>query len=147
MTLSSLCRIVSEIGCCSGSVQFVVTHWHAMCRPRCPNSARFFLTLAVVDHCPSCCETSACSVQAKQVQELQRQAQDGEVEIKELKQAATKRQQAGAAVNRAFKSQKANLDALSTRRADLLSTAAMEQVSLTPLKVPGSVGHVPLSCT
>lgn len=73
--------------------------------------------------------TAGGLVQAKQVQELQRQAQDVEVEIKELKQAATKRLQQGAAVTRAFKSQKAALDALRTRRADLLGTAAMEQVS------------------
>lgn len=69
------------------------------------------------------------------MQELQRQASEIEVEIRALKQAATKRQQQGAAVTRAFKSQKAALDALRTKRADLLGDAAMEQVSNTSVSV------------
>lgn len=66
------------------------------------------------------------------MQELLKQAQDVEVEIRELKQAARKREQQGSAVTRALKSQQAALDALRTRRADLLSTAAMEQVRVSP---------------
>ena len=70
------------------------------------------------------------------MEKLQKQAQDAYVEINALKQAAQERQQQGAAVTRALKSHQAALDALKTRRADLLSTAAMEQVSIRALLKP-----------
>ena len=67
---------------------------------------------------------------------MQRQAQDVETQIKELKKTASKHQQQGAAVRRSVSSEQAAVDALLMRRTDLLSAAAMEQVSFKaqPLK-------------
>ena len=67
-------------------------------------------------------------MQTREVQELQRQAQDVETQIRELKKTASKHQQQGAAVRRSVSSEQAAVDALLTRRTDLLSAAAMEQV-------------------
>lgn len=72
----------------------------------------------------------AFPVQTREVQELQRQAQDVETHIRELKKTASKYQQQGAAIRRSVTSEQAAVDALSMRRTDLLSTAAMEQVCL-----------------
>ena len=69
-------------------------------------------------------------VQTREAQELQRQAQDLDTQLKELKKAASKHQQQGAAIKRTCNSQQAALDALIMRRADLLAAAAMEQVRL-----------------
>lgn len=69
-------------------------------------------------------------MQTREVQELQRQAQDMETQIRELKKTASKHQQQGAAVRRSVSSEQAAVDALHTRRTDLLSAAAMEQVRL-----------------
>ncbi|DBA97424.1 TPA: hypothetical protein ACH3X1_015143 [Trebouxia sp. C0004] len=66
----------------------------------------------------------------REAQELQRQAQDLETQLKELKKAASKHQQQGAAIKRTCNSQQAALDALNMRRADLLAAAAMEQMQL-----------------
>ncbi len=68
--------------------------------------------------------------QTREAQELQRQAQDLDTQVKELKKAASKHQQQGAAIKRTCNSQQAALDALNMRRADLLAAAAMEQVRL-----------------
>ena len=67
-------------------------------------------------------------MQTREVQELQRQAQDVETQIRELKKSASKHQQQGAAIKRSVTSEQAAVEALLTRRADLLSAAAMEQV-------------------
>lgn len=79
-----------------------------------------------------CCMThfSRAFVQTQEVQELQRQAQDVETQIRELKKSASKQQQQGAAIKRSVTSEQAAVDALLTRQADLLSAAAMEQVCL-----------------
>ena len=66
--------------------------------------------------------------QTREAQELQRQAQDLDTQLKELKKAASKHQQQGAVIKRTCNSQQAALDALNMRRADLLAAAAMEQV-------------------
>lgn len=50
--------------------------------------------------------------------------------MRELKKAASKQQQQGAAIKRSVTSEQAAVDALMMRRADLLSAAAMEQVGL-----------------
>ena len=71
-------------------------------------------------------------VQTREVQELVRQAQDLETHMRELKKAASKHQQQGAAIKRSVTSEQATVDALIVRRTDLLSTAAMEQVRPTP---------------
>ena len=55
-----------------------------------------------------------------------------ETQIKELKKAASKQQQQGAAIKRSCNSEQAALDALKMRRADLLGAAAMEQVTPQP---------------
>lgn len=65
----------------------------------------------------------------REIQELLRQLQDLETQIKELKKTASKQQQQGAAIKRNVTSEQAAVDALLMRRSDLLSTAAMEQVS------------------
>ena len=72
--------------------------------------------------------TSCLCAQTREAQELQRQAQDVDTQVKELKKAASKHQQQGAAIKRTCNSQQAALDALNMRRADLLAAAAMEQV-------------------
>ena len=69
-------------------------------------------------------------MQNREVQELQRQTQDLETQIKELKEAATKHNQQGAAIKRSVNSEQAAVDALKMRRADLIGAAAMEQVCL-----------------
>lgn len=71
------------------------------------------------------------------MQELQRQAQDVETQIRELKKTASKYQQQGAAVRRSVSSEQAAVDALHTRRTDLLSAAAMEQVRFEAKPVQG----------
>ena len=88
-----------------------------------------------VQCCPVWCANGgdwwcALFVQTGEVQELQRQAQDVETQIRELKKAASKQTQQGAAIKRSFNSEQAALDALKMRRADLLGAAAMEQVCL-----------------
>ena len=67
-------------------------------------------------------------VQNREVQELYRQTQDLETQIKELKKTAQKHNQQGAAIKRSVNSEQAAVDALKMRRADLLGAAAMEQV-------------------
>ena len=69
-------------------------------------------------------------LQNREVQELQRQTQDLETQIKELKKAATKHNQQGAAIKRNVNSEQATVDNLKMRRADLIGAAAMEQVCL-----------------
>lgn len=80
-------------------------------------------------------------MQTREVQELQRQAQDVETQIRELKKSASKQQQQGASIKRSVTSEQAAVDALLTRRADLLSAAAMEQVCVQAYKriVCGSI--------
>lgn len=98
--------------------------------PSTPLSGMFKLVLECA--VSTCCVThlTRVLVQTREVQELQRQAQDVETQIRELKRSASKQQQQGAAVKRIVTSEQAAVDALLTRRADLLSAAAMEQVGL-----------------
>ena len=69
-------------------------------------------------------------LQSRERQELERQAQDLDTQMRELKKAASQQQQQGAAIKRSVTSEQAAVDALIMRRADLLSAAAMEQVGL-----------------
>ena len=81
----------------------------------------------------------------REVQELQRQAQDAETQIRELKKTASKYQQQGAAVRRSVSSEQAAVDALHMRRTDLLSAAAMEQVRFEAKSLQGDARcHVAL---
>ena len=71
---------------------------------------------------------SSSYLQTREVHELQRQASDMDTQIQELKKAASKHQQQGAAIKRSFNSEQAAVEALKMRRVDLLGAAAMEQV-------------------
>ncbi|KAK9820343.1 hypothetical protein WJX72_009251 [[Myrmecia] bisecta] len=76
------------------------------------------------------------AAQRRQVNELKAQADEVEVELKELKKEAAKQQAEGAKLNRQVGSHTAAIDALQTKRSDLLEAAAMEQVELPHVGEP-----------
>ena len=69
-----------------------------------------------------------------------------DTQIKELKKNVSKQQQQGAAIKRSVTSEQAAVDALSMRRTDLISAAAMEQVRpASSLLSPATCIHLPLA--